>query len=75
MATFIWLAQALDYYPFRDSQSRNLRFIAPAQESQGNLAAALTSWTASRDLAIEIHYEPFQTSAQEEIDSLSERLR
>ena len=52
------------------SQSRNLRFIARAQESQGNLSAALESWKFSRDLAIEIHYELFQTSAQEAIDRL-----
>ncbi len=53
------------------SQSRNLCFIARAQESQGNLSAALESWTISRDLAIEINYELFQPSAQEEIDRLS----
>ena len=53
------------------SQSRNLRFIARAQESQGNLSAALESWTISRDLAIEINYQSFQTSAQEAIDRLS----
>jgi tetratricopeptide (TPR) repeat protein len=53
------------------SQSRNLSLIACAQESQGNSQAALASWTTSRDLAIEINYEPFQTSAQEAIDRLS----
>jgi hypothetical protein len=55
----------------RYSESRNLRFIARAQESQGNFQAALASWTTSRDLAIEINYEPFQTLAQEAIERLS----
>jgi hypothetical protein len=55
----------------RYSQSRNLRFIARAQESQGNETAALQSWIASRDLAIEINFEPLQTSAQDAIDRLS----
>jgi hypothetical protein len=32
---------------------------------------ALASWTTSRDLAIEINYEPLQTLAQEAIDRLS----
>ncbi len=53
------------------SQSRNLSLIACTQEAQGNLAAALASWTASRDLAIEINHEPSQTLAQEGIDRLS----
>ena len=55
----------------RYSQSRNLRFIAHAQESQGNLSAALESWKFSRDLAIEINYQSLQTSAQYVIDRLS----
>ena len=55
----------------RYSQSRNLRFIARAQESQGNLSAALESWTICRDLAIEINYQSLQTSAQDVIDRLS----
>ena len=71
MAIFIWLAQSLDYPSSRYSQSRNLRFIARAQESQGNLSAAIESWTISRDLAIEINYQSLQTSAQDVIDRLS----
>ena len=55
----------------RYSQSCNLRFIAHAQESQGNLPAALESWTICRDLAIEINYQSLQTSAQDVIDRLS----
>ena len=59
----------------RYSQSRNLRFIARTYESLNNTESAIQSWTASRDLAISINYEPFQTSAQQAIDRLCSKSR
>ena len=55
---------------YRYSQSRNLCFIARTYESLNNTESAIQSWTTSRDLAISINYESFQTSAQKWIDRL-----
>ena len=59
----------------RYSQSRNLRFIARTYGFLHNTESAIQSWTASRDLASSIHYEPSQTSAQRAIDRLSSKQR